>query len=202
MKGNQVIPNAHFHKDWQNRVKTWFNQPARKLRRRQQRQKKASAIAPRPVAGHLRPAVHGQTVRYNMKLRSGRGFTFEELKEAGINKKEALTLGIAVDHRRKNRSLEGLQANVQRLKEYKANLVVFPKNAKKPAKALAAASQCTDNINAIVKKSKNPARKITKEEAEFSAYAAIRAARSEKRFWGIRKKRAEDKAREEAERKK
>merc|ERR1712146_371111 len=30
-----------------------------------------------------------------------------------------------------NRSVQGKQANVQRLKEYKANLVVFPRNAKK-----------------------------------------------------------------------
>ena len=26
-KGNNVIPNAHFRKHWQTRVKTWFNQP-------------------------------------------------------------------------------------------------------------------------------------------------------------------------------
>lgn len=35
---------------------------------------------PRPVAGALRPVVRGQTVRYNLKKRFGRGFTFEELK--------------------------------------------------------------------------------------------------------------------------
>lgn len=50
---------------------------------------------------------------------------------AGIPKKLAPTIGIAVDHRRKNRSLEGLQANVQRLKTYKAKLVVFPRRARK-----------------------------------------------------------------------
>ncbi|XP_058071237.1 large ribosomal subunit protein eL13z-like [Magnolia sinica] len=47
---------------------------------------------------------------------------------AGIPKKLASTIGIVVDHCRKNRSLEGLQANVQRLKTYKANLVVFPRH--------------------------------------------------------------------------
>jgi large subunit ribosomal protein L13e len=36
-----------------------------------------------------------------------------------------------VDHRRKNKSLEGLQANVQRLKTYKAKLVIFPRRARK-----------------------------------------------------------------------
>ena len=50
---------------------------------------------------------------------------------AGIPKKLAPTIGIAVDHRRKNRSLESLQANVQRLKTYKAKLVVFPRRAHK-----------------------------------------------------------------------
>lgn len=34
---------------------------------------------PRP-AGRLRPQVHGQTLKYNMKLREGRGFSLEELK--------------------------------------------------------------------------------------------------------------------------
>lgn len=40
-------------------------------------------------------------------------------------------MGIPVDHRRHNRSLEGLQANVQRLKEYRSRLIVFPKKAGK-----------------------------------------------------------------------
>ncbi len=34
VKHNNVIPNQHFKKKWQFRVKTWFNQPARKQRRR------------------------------------------------------------------------------------------------------------------------------------------------------------------------
>lgn len=33
-KHNNVIPNQHFKKKWQLYVKTWFNQPARKVRRR------------------------------------------------------------------------------------------------------------------------------------------------------------------------
>jgi len=40
-KHNNAIPNAHFHKDWQLNVKTWFEQPARKLRRRKARLVKA-----------------------------------------------------------------------------------------------------------------------------------------------------------------
>ena len=44
------------------------------------RQKKALKIFPRPTAGSLRPLVHGQTLKYNMKVRAGRGFSLEELK--------------------------------------------------------------------------------------------------------------------------
>uniref|UniRef100_A0A804UHV6 60S ribosomal protein L13 n=1 Tax=Zea mays TaxID=4577 RepID=A0A804UHV6_MAIZE len=131
VKHNNVIPNGHFKKHWQNYVKTWFNQPARKQRRRIARQKKAVKIFPRPTAGPLRPIVQCQTLKYNMKSRAGRGFTLEELKAAGIPKKLAPTIGISVDHRRKNKSLEGLQANVQRLKTYKAKLVIFPRRAHK-----------------------------------------------------------------------
>lgn len=56
---------------------------------------------------------------------------FIDNQAAGIPKKLAPTIGISVDHRRKNRSLESLQANVQRLKTYKAKLVVFPRRARK-----------------------------------------------------------------------
>lgn len=34
VKHNNEVPHQHFKKDWQSYVKTWFNQPARKKRRR------------------------------------------------------------------------------------------------------------------------------------------------------------------------
>ena len=70
-----------------------------------------------------------------MKIREGRGFSLEELKAAGIQKKQALSIGIAIDHRARTRSEERLSRNVERLQAYKARLVVFPKNSKKPKKA-------------------------------------------------------------------
>ena len=79
-KRNNIVPNGHFHKDWQTMVKTWFNQPMRAKRRRVARAKKAAAIAPRPVAGLLRPIVRCPTFKYNNKQRLGRGFTLDELK--------------------------------------------------------------------------------------------------------------------------
>lgn len=44
------------------------------------RAEKARALFPRPTAGALRPVVRGQTIKYNMKQKLGRGFSLEELK--------------------------------------------------------------------------------------------------------------------------
>merc|ERR1711934_861399 len=131
MKHNNMIVNEHFRKYWQRYVKTWFDQPAKKKARRLARAKKAAAVAPRPVAGALRSVVHPPTQRYNPKVRIGRGFSLAEIKAAGLGQKEARSLGVAVDHRRRNKSVEGMEANVQRLREYRSKLVVFPKHAKK-----------------------------------------------------------------------
>ena len=79
----------------------------------------------------LRPVVHCPTVRYHTKIRPGKGFTLAELKASGLNKKFAKTIGIAVDPRRRNKSVESLQMNAQRLKEYKSKLILFPLNEKK-----------------------------------------------------------------------
>jgi hypothetical protein len=78
-----------------------------------------------------------------LSLPQGRGFTLEEVKKAGFaNVKYARSIGISVDHRRKNRSeplvrgwlshrvvltFQQFLDNVQRLKNYKAKLVLFPK---------------------------------------------------------------------------
>merc|ERR1711872_325473 len=196
MKHNNVLPNAHFHKDWQNRVKTWFNQPGRKKRRRVSRQKKALACAPRPVAGALRPVVRCPTYKYNTKVRNGRGFTLEELKTAGIDRKYAATIGICVDHRRKNRGTESLQANVQRLKEYKSKLIVFPKKPSAPkagdseASELAVGSQLRGQIMPIVaSKPSNKARLITDDEKKVNVFKSMRIARANRRLMGIRARR-------------
>ncbi|KAK9765826.1 60S ribosomal protein L13 [Basidiobolus ranarum] len=206
MKHNNQLPNNHFRKDWQLRVKTWFDQAGRKKRRRLNRVQKAARIAPRPVDGLLRPAVRCPTIKYNTKLRSGKGFTLEELKEAGIRRKEALTIGVSVDHRRRNKSNESLQLNVQRLKAYKAKLIVFPKKAGKPKKGdseaseLAEAKQVSGAIMPVTQVyQKEKARKITDEEKNQSAYATLRNVRSEQRYRGIREKRAKLKAEEEAQ---
>src|ERR1700721_1367148 len=131
---NNVLHANPFRKDWQRRVRTWFDQPGRKLRRRTARKTKVTALGVRPLT-LLRPAVRAQTVRYNRRVREGRGFTLAELKAAGIGKKEAKGVGIVVDHRRWNLSEEGKLVNVERLKAYKERLVVFPRKPKHPKKS-------------------------------------------------------------------
>ncbi|XP_057626633.1 60S ribosomal protein L13-like isoform X2 [Chionomys nivalis] len=84
---NGMILKPHFHKDWQQREDTWFNQPTCKIRRRKAWQAKARRIAPRPASGPIRPIVRCPTVRYHTKVRDGRGFSLEELRVAGIHKK-------------------------------------------------------------------------------------------------------------------
>lgn len=203
VRHNNVVPNGHFHKKWQFMVKTWFNQPARKERRRNARAAKAKASFPRPAAGSLKPVVRGQTVKYNSKQRLGRGFTLEELKEAGIPVKFAPTIGISVDHRRKNRSLESLQENVARLKAYRSNVVIFPRNVKKPkafessAEEVKTATQKMGALLPLVKE--KPALTLTKITAELKAapaYAKLRVERMNKRQIGPRAKKAKEAAKE------
>lgn len=78
--GNGMVPNGHFHKDWQRYVRTWFDQPMRKKRRAKRRLLKAKKVAPRPAAGLLRPVITCPSIKYNSRVRAGRGFTLEELK--------------------------------------------------------------------------------------------------------------------------
>ncbi|CAG9331380.1 unnamed protein product [Blepharisma stoltei] len=133
VKHNNVVPNAHFHKDWQSYVKTWFNQPARKQRRRVARSLKLSKFAPAPLKT-LRPLVQGQTIRYCAQAKEGRGFSLEELRKAGLTSQFARTIGIKVDHRRRNKSAETLQRNIQRLELFKSKLTLYPLKAGKPKK--------------------------------------------------------------------
>mmetsp|Transcript_1741 Transcript_1741/g.2221 ORF Transcript_1741/g.2221 Transcript_1741/m.2221 type:complete len:202 (-) Transcript_1741:1100-1705(-) len=194
VKHNNVLPNGHFKKHWQFRVKVFLDQPGRKLKRRLARKAKAERVAPRPVAGLLRPAVRCPTQRYNTKIKYGRGFTLQELKEAGINAKQALSIGIAVDHRRKNRSVQGLQANVERLKSYKARLVVFPRKGGKVKKGdstvdeTSAATQLKGEILPIAQpKSVLETMAITEDMKKGSAVKQYKQARATQYITGKRR---------------
>ncbi|KAI1846408.1 hypothetical protein JX265_011913 [Neoarthrinium moseri] len=209
IKHNNQIQKNHFRKDWQRRVRTHFDQAPQKIRRRNARQAKAAALAPRPV-DKLRPIVRCPTIKYNRRVRAGRGFTLAELKAAGIPKLYAPTIGISVDARRQNLSEESLSVNVARLKAYKEKLVVFPRKAGKPKagdskdvsveKTVSSLSSALPIVHVPkgiteVKKSDMP------KAVEGGAYTTLRIARSNKRQQGKREKRAKDAAEAEANKK-
>jgi len=204
MKHNNVIPNQHFHKKWQLHVRTWFDQPARKARRHKKRLDKAKRVGPRPVKGPLRPIVRCQTIRYNMKVRAGRGFSLDEVRAAGLHPKYARTIGIAVDHRRRNKTTDAFQVNVQRLKQYLGKLILFPLNSAKPKKndskpeEIKLATQLKTRVMPIKKvHQREKARPIGDEDQKFNAFQATRMARADARLVGIREKKAKQAAEDE-----
>ncbi|KAL8451708.1 hypothetical protein Emed_001870 [Eimeria media] len=106
----------------------------------------------------------------------------------GVSPRVALSIGIAVDHRRRNRSQESLTANVNRLKLYLSKLVLFQRGSK-PKKGLAGVpadtpkSQLHDAADSEAPQEDPsafslllllPARVITEEEKKFRAYATLR----------------------------
>mmetsp|Transcript_10933 Transcript_10933/g.15184 ORF Transcript_10933/g.15184 Transcript_10933/m.15184 type:complete len:211 (-) Transcript_10933:82-714(-) len=199
VKHNNVIPNIHCHKKYLQssrgplKVRLTLNQASKKKSRRLKRAAKAAAIAPRPLQ-KLRPAVRCQTQRYSAKVRLGRGFTLEELKAAGISPKYANTVGIAVDHRRTNKSEESLAANVARLNDYKAKLVVFPrrrlskpKAGDSPPEETKAATQLSGTVLPLAKPASEIVMEtVTDEMKQFKAFTTIRNARQETKIEGYR----------------
>merc|ERR1719265_1903492 len=175
-------------------MRTWLDQAGRKKRRAIARKKRAAALSPRPAAGLLRPVVHPPTQRYNMKLRLGRGFTLQELRAAKIAPKMAQTIGISVDHRRRNRSDESLKENVDRLKLYKSKLLIFPKGSGKksvkkgdtPKSELKDVAQNTlKEIIPVPKPAlRMKARKITDDDKAKDAYKTLKKARTNKKYLG------------------
>ncbi|GAB7355070.1 hypothetical protein MBLNU459_g5660t1 [Dothideomycetes sp. NU459] len=207
IKHNQQIPHNHFRKDWQRRVRVHFDQPGRKKARRNARQAKAAAVAPRPT-DKLRPVVRCPTIKYNRRVRAGRGFSLTELKAAGIPRKLAPTIGISVDPRRANLSEESLAANVERLKAYRARLILFPRKSKAPKKGDASAEEVkaakeAEHLKTISTGLPINAKVVVKEgkladyPSEEKAYRKLRDSRSEARLVGVREKRAKAAADEE-----
>lgn len=142
-------------------------------------------------------------------------------QEAGIPRKLAPTIGISVDARRQTTSQEALALNVDRLKAYKARLILFPRKAGQHKKLDSSAEDvksASDAKNVVygklsavlpidsgvgvkhgiseVKKNNLP------KEVEGGAYRKLRDARSEARYVGAREKRAKAKADAEDSKKK
>lgn len=127
MKHNNALVSNHFNKGSM-KFKMWFNQPAKGLKRRNARREKAKKQYPIPVK-KLLPVVRQPTQRYNYKVRLGRGFTEQEIVGAGVELKYAMSIGVKIDKRRKDRNMETYERNVERLKEYLGHVKVY-KNAK------------------------------------------------------------------------
>merc|ERR1712048_903118 len=185
---NRVLPNAHFRKrkTWAKLARTWFQQPAKKAARRQARAAKAVAVAPRPLAGAMRPVVQCPTFRYNAKQRIGRGFTWEEVKNAGLSVVEARTCGIAIDKRRRNKSAENKQ-----------KLVMIPKSGTTDVEQnLARKIMPVASIDTSVETAK-----ITDDMKKGSVYQAFHMAKANVKFAGQREKRRVAREAAEAEKK-
>lgn len=183
-------------KHWQRRVKCYFNQPAHKKLRVQRRAAKAAAAGVSPLS-KLRPIGYGQTRRYAAKVKFGRGFSLAELKAAKITPAFAQTVGIAVDHRRHNKNADTMAANVARLNQYKAKLILFPRVADKPRKGEIADSTA-DKLKSAAQNSTNgvfalPAvtrrckvEKLTAELKSAKIYRKLRQERINKKYHGKR----------------
>ena len=114
---------------------------------------------------------------------------------SGVARKKAASIGIAVDHRRRNRCAESLQTNAQRLKVYKSKLIVFPRKAGKVKAGDSEAAECANAQQvkgAILPMpaafTKEKAVKITPEMIEESVFHKLRMARADYRLFGVRQK--------------
>lgn len=187
VKHNNVVPNIHCHKKWADssrgplKVRLSLDQATRKKARRLARAKKAAAAFPAPVQ-KLRPIVQCQTQRYSAKQKLGKGFTLEELKAAGLSAKYARTIGIAVDHRRVNKSEESLELNTNRLKTYLASLVILKKG-----EDASGMSQFKGTIQPLdFSKGEMEMAEVTDELKSFKAYTTMRLAKVETKVAGYR----------------
>ncbi|MGK3737279.1 MAG: large subunit ribosomal protein L13e [Bacillariaceae sp.] len=187
VKHNNVVPNIHCHKKYTSvsrgplKVKLALNQAPRKKARRLARAKKAAAAFPAPVQ-KLRPIVHCQTQRYSAKTRLGRGFTLEELKAVKLGAKYARTIGIAVDHRRINKSEESLELNTNRLKTYMASLVILKKGQDGSAMSqFKGVVQPIDRTPAPIEM-----QPVTDDLKSFKAFTTMRLAKQETKVAGYR----------------
>ena len=171
VRHNNMLHNVHLKFDWADKVKTWYNQPGRKKRRRLLRRNKARLVAPNPTH-KLRPVVRGQTNKYNTKIKLGRGFTEKELKEAGIKGLAyARSLGIAVDLRRKDTSKETLDLNAGRIKEYLSRMILFPRKegkAEKKPQVPEATGDKLKSAEATVQNTLNGVIELPKKEIGYS----------------------------------
>jgi large subunit ribosomal protein L13e len=134
-------------------------------------------------------------------------------QEAGIPRKLAPTIGISVDSRRQNLSTASLAVNVDRLKAYRARLILFPRKLGQHKKGDASKDEIKDvktsthvshalPIVSVSREIKEIKKSAMPKPVEGGAYRKLRDARSEAKNVGKREKRAKEKADEAAAAKK
>lgn len=104
-----------------------------------------------------------------------------------MNAPFARSVGVAVDYRRRNKSVESVQLNAQRLKEYRSKLILFPRHEKKKLRKGEAteeerkvATQLKNEVMPIRQAvAKSKARAITEDEKKFNAYIFLRKVSNE-----------------------
>lgn len=113
------------------------------------------------------------------------------LQAAGLTALEAKSIGIAVDYRRANKSSESINVNAQRLKFYKANLVVYPRKSKavaahrKEEPKLPAPVQRTEPVAFKTAPKRDRPTKITAEMKAVSGFKTFRSERMKIRKLGL-----------------
>lgn len=210
---NNAIQKIHLRKHYHRFIRTWFNQAGKKATRQRIRKEKAAACFPRP-ADRLRPVVRCQTQRYNSRSKLGKGFSLEEIKAAGLNLHFAQSIGISVDHRRRNKCQESIEVNKKRLQAYLNKLVLFPRQQNK---AHEKAKPVADTSNEVLKgfapaqveltavfpatqdKLREKVLPLSKVSAlnknvKEGAYRKLRVERTNQKWAGIREKKAKEAA--------
>ena len=119
VKHKNSISNGHFRKHWQKYVKTDFDKPLNKTKRRNKRKSKLTNInrynfCPKNI---LRPVITNQTKMYNLKVRLGGGFSSNEINKSNVSHKIASSIGISVDKRRRRDNIKQ-SFNIMRLNNY------------------------------------------------------------------------------------
>lgn len=121
----------------------------------------------------------------------------------------ARTVGISVDPRRLNKSMESLQTNMQHLNKYRSKFILFPKKPSAPQNGDSSpeerklATQLTGPvipIRNVYKKEKD--RVITEEEENFRAFTSLLMARANAQIFGIQEKKAKEAAEQDVVKKK
>ena len=180
VKHKNSIPKVHCRKHWQKYVKTDFNKSANKKKRRLKRFSKFSSLKKYNFSpkNFLRPVVHNPTKMYNLKTRLGRGFSLEEMNEIKISKKNALSVGIYFDKRRRGENKKK-NSNAKRLKDYLEKMgIMFIKN--KNSEKLSTGKSSLFNLLPIkiIKTSQLGTKKVRSTELNYNNPSSLRLFKS------------------------